>query len=95
LGLVIAELISNSYAHAFPNNTGTISVRLTPSEKGDEATITFRDDGVGFTEQGGSKRHGLGLVKRLMVQVGGSAELRADRGSEWTLRFPVPSSPAV
>jgi two-component sensor histidine kinase/DNA-binding NarL/FixJ family response regulator len=95
LGLVIAELISNSYAHAFPNNDGTISILLAPTETGDEATITFSDDGIGFIEQGGSKRHGLGLVKRLMLQVGGSAELRADKGSEWTLRFPVPSSPAV
>jgi two-component sensor histidine kinase/ActR/RegA family two-component response regulator len=89
LGLVIAELISNSYAHAFPNGTGTISVWLVPSESGSEAIITFRDDGVGFAESGNSRRHGLGLVKRLMEQVGGSAELCSDQGTKWTLKFPM------
>ncbi|MEJ0069358.1 MAG: hypothetical protein WDO24_12250 [Pseudomonadota bacterium] len=50
----------------------------------------FADDGPGFSENGNSKRHGLGLVKRLMEQVGGSATLRSDHGTEWTLKFPVP-----
>jgi two-component sensor histidine kinase len=89
LGLVVSELISNSYAHAFPDGTGTISVWLVPTEAGDEATVTFKDDGVGFVETGSSKRHGLGLVRRLMEQVDGSAELRSDHGTEWALRFPV------
>jgi two-component sensor histidine kinase/ActR/RegA family two-component response regulator len=89
LGLVISELISNSYSHAFPNGTGTISVWLIPAESGDEAIITFTDDGVGFDETSNSTRHGLGLVRRLMEQVNGTAELRSDQGTEWTLRFPL------
>jgi two-component sensor histidine kinase len=93
LGLVIAELISNSYLHAFPDGTGTISVSMLGGEPGGEATITFADDGVGFTDAGDSKRHGLGLVKRLMQQVSGSAELRSDHGTVWTLKFPVPPIP--
>src|SRR5207248_10412228 len=89
LGLVISELSSNSYRQAFPDGTGTISVSLVRGEPGDEATILFADDGVGFSKTGDSKRHGLGLIKRLMKQANGSAELRSDRGSAWTLRFPV------
>jgi two-component sensor histidine kinase len=92
LGLVIAELISNSYSHAFPTGTGTISVWLNPAESGDRATITFQDDGVGFSEPGNSKRHGLGLVRRLMEQVEGSAELSSDHGTKWTLTFPIESN---
>lgn len=95
LGLVIAELISNSYVHAFPDGTGTIGVSLLRGEPADDATIIFTDDGVGFSETGDSKRHGLGLVKRLMQQVGGSAELRSDHGAVWTLRFPVPTIPSA
>jgi two-component sensor histidine kinase/ActR/RegA family two-component response regulator len=90
LGLAIAELISNSYVHAFPDGKGTISISLSRGEPDDKATIIFADGGVGFRENGDSKRHGLGLVKRLMQQVGGSAELRSEHGAEWTLRFPVP-----
>jgi two-component sensor histidine kinase len=90
LGLVISELISNSYEHAFPAGGGTITVSMLHRPPSEEATILFSDDGVGFTDSGESKRHGLGLVKRLMQQVNGSAVLRSGHGSEWTLRFPVP-----
>ena len=89
LGLVIAELISNSYLHGFPDGMGTIRVSLRGGEPGNDATIIFADDGVGFSETGDSKRHGLGLVRRLMQQVRGSAEVRSDHGTVWTLRFPV------
>jgi two-component sensor histidine kinase len=57
--------------------------------------IIFVDNGVGFTQADDSKRRGLGLVKRLMEQVDGSAELRSDHGTAWTLRFPVPSLPTA
>jgi two-component sensor histidine kinase/ActR/RegA family two-component response regulator len=90
LGLIVAELISNSYLHAFPGDSGTIGVSLLVSDAGDEATIYFVDDGVGFTTVGTVKRRGLGLVKRLMEQVDGSAEVRSERGTAWTLKFPVP-----
>ena len=92
MGLVVSELIANSYAHAFPDGTGSITVSLSVNPQGDEATIVFADSGVGFTETGDSKRHGLGLMKRLIEQVSGSATLRSDHGAEWTLKFPLPQS---
>ncbi len=91
LGLVITELLSNSFQHAFPQNRGAISVTLLAGEPGEEATIKFADDGMGFVETGHSKRRGLGLVKRLMQQVKGSAEVHSDHGTAWTLTFPVPT----
>jgi signal transduction histidine kinase len=93
LGLVISELIANSYAHAFPHGTGSISVSLSSDQSADNATIIFADDGVGFAEDSNTKRHGLQLVKRLMEQVSGSATLHSFHGSEWTLKFPVPIIP--
>lgn len=95
LGLVIAELISNSYLHAFPGGTGKIDVSLLAGQQGGPATITFADDGVGFTKSGEDKRRGLGLVKRLMQQVSGSAEVDSDHGTVWTLKFPSLASPPI
>jgi two-component sensor histidine kinase/DNA-binding response OmpR family regulator len=95
LGLVISELVTNSYAHAFPDGKGTISVSMSMDQSGDNATISFIDDGVGFVHARENKRHGIGLVKRLMEQVGGSAALRSEHGSEWTLKFPVPITPSA
>jgi two-component sensor histidine kinase/ActR/RegA family two-component response regulator len=101
LGLVISELLANSYAHAFPDGRGSISVSLSLGQPGEVATIFFADDGVGFAEKGDSKRNGLRLTKRLMEQVGGSVALRSDsgtewtHGTEWTLKFPVPVIPSA
>jgi two-component sensor histidine kinase/DNA-binding response OmpR family regulator len=95
LGLVTTELVANSYAHAFPRGTGSISVALSLSPSGDAATIVFADDGVGFVEAGSSTRHGLQLVRRLMEQVGGSATVHSDHGAKWTMTFPVPPVPPV
>jgi two-component sensor histidine kinase len=91
LGLIVAELISNCYTHAFPDGAGTISVSLVRNKSGDEAMLTVADNGIGFTEVKNSRRHGVGLVRRLMEQVRGSAALRSDNGSEWVLTFPVPA----
>ena len=95
LGLIISELISNSYTHAFPDGTGTISVSLTQNDSADEATLAYSDDGVGFSEAVGSNRRGLGLVKRLMEQVDGLAVVHSEHGTEWTMRFPIPTPPPV
>ena len=92
LGLVVSELIANSYAHAFPDGTGSISVFVSSDHPNDSATITFNDNGAGFIEDGKSERHGLALVRRLMQQVNGTATVRSDHGTQWTLRFPVPAA---
>jgi two-component sensor histidine kinase/CheY-like chemotaxis protein len=89
LGLVASELVANSYAHAFPEGNGSIDVTLSPNQTGTAATLIFKDSGVGFTDTGTNKRNGLGLVKRLIEQIDGSASFRSDHGAEWTLTFPV------
>ena len=92
MGLIVSELIANSFAHAFPEGAGLINMSLamdTPG--GDSATIVFSDNGIGFVDSGNNKRNGLALVKRLIEQIGGSATVRSDHGTEWTLKFPVPA----
>jgi len=90
LGLVVAELISNSYLHAFPVGWGAIRVSLPERASGEEAEIEFADNGVGFIDVNHNKRHGIGLVRRLMEQIDGSAKLQSDGGTVWTLKFPAP-----
>jgi two-component sensor histidine kinase len=94
LGIVISELIANSYGHAFPRGTGSISVSLLLGQSGNDATIVFADDGIGFAGNSNSNRNGLRLVRRLMEQVSGTATRCSDHGTEWTLAFPVPPAAA-
>lgn len=95
LGLVIAELISNAYLHAFPDNHGSIKITMASDPTGHQASIQFVDDGIGFKLDGDSKRRGIGLVKRLMQQVEGTVEVNSESGTKWMLRFPVPDSEPV
>ncbi|WP_375461730.1 sensor histidine kinase [uncultured Enterovirga sp.] len=87
LGIIMTEITSNAYLHAFPGRPGTIQVTLTHRDR--TGILEIADDGVGFAPQTASKRHGVGLVKRLIEQEQGTAEVRAGRGTAWTLTFPV------
>jgi two-component sensor histidine kinase len=44
---------------------------------------------LGFESNARDKRHGLGLVRRLVEQVCGTAKVDFDRGTVWTIRFPL------
>jgi two-component sensor histidine kinase len=91
LGIVVAEVVSNSYDHAFPDGkTGSIIVSVRRAGGDDNAaTMTISDDGAGFLAKAESKRHGLGLVRRLVEQVRGSATVNSDHGTVWTIKIPI------
>jgi two-component sensor histidine kinase len=90
LGIVIVEIVTNSYDHAFLQGKGHISVIVKrPAPGCDSASITIADNGSGFTVDPESKRHGIGLVGRLIKQIDGTVELESSRGTAWTLVFPV------
>ena len=91
--MIAAEAIANSYDHAFPEGTGTVTVSLTQTPGTTAATLTIADSGIGFTEQPGSKRHGVGLVRRLAQQIDGTVSLNATNGTLWTLDFPIRPAP--
>jgi two-component sensor histidine kinase len=90
LGIVVAELVTNSYDHAFPGGKGSIAVSLrAPDGTGRMAILTISDDGPGFEIERETKRHRLGLVRRLVEQVRGAVRLNSDGGTVWTIDFPV------
>jgi two-component sensor histidine kinase len=87
LGIVVTELISNSYRHAFPDGTGGIAVQL--RRRGDgTALLSVADTGQGFERTEDDERHGLRLVTRLMDHIKGSAKAHVENGTSWSLVFP-------
>ena len=89
LGIVVAELVSNSYDHAFPGDKkGSILVSVRCND-GDFTTMRISDDGTGFKPKAENKRHGLGLVRRLVEQIRGSVTVDSDHGTVWTIKIPV------
>jgi two-component sensor histidine kinase len=90
LGMVIAELITNSYGHGFPDGkSGKIAVSLSELGPPGTATLTVKDNGVGLEGAAERKRHGLGLVRQLMEKVNGSFELQSGEGTTAILTFPI------
>lgn len=92
LGMIVAELVTNSYRHAFPNIHGTITLSLTRSLDDGGAILTIQDDGVGFVTTDETSRRGVGLVKKLIEQMSGTMDVQSVAGTLWTLTFPVESA---
>lgn len=91
-GLILNELVTNSLKHAFliHRRTNRIEVRLVR----DDASFVLEviDNGVGLPEDfdlNASTSLGMGLVRILTEQLGGSIEAKSEHGSHWTIRFPA------
>ncbi len=89
LGLIIAEIVTNSYEHAFPGGKGAIRVALSVMLH-NNALLTICDNGVGFDPQQDKGRYGLKLISRLVEQIDGSITLKASEGgARWEISFPI------
>ena len=79
-GLIINELITNSFKYAFPNSMdGNIVVNLEKVE--DMVVLTIKDDGVGFDETKIDSSLGLILVKTLAInQLKGEIKIKSLNG---------------
>jgi two-component sensor histidine kinase len=93
-GLILNELVSNAFKHAFPGNrSGTIHIAL---GKGPEL-LSVSDDGVGFpsgSTTGKSKDFtsgplGLNLVRVLAEQIGAVLTVESKRGVRVALSKPI------
>jgi two-component sensor histidine kinase len=95
MGIIITELVTNAYVHAFPRGAGEIDVTLHCLPGQSNAVLTISDNGIGFQEAP-SPRRGMQLVRRLVKQVNGTLTFDSDHnGSVWTMVMPVPELSAI
>ena len=95
-GLILNELISNSYKYAFPGKLkGNIHL-LFGMEKELETKsfylLQVSDDGIGIPSSIDIKKNdslGLQLIEMLTAQLGGTLNLDRTKGTKFTIRFPV------
>ncbi|MFQ5804286.1 MAG: histidine kinase dimerization/phosphoacceptor domain -containing protein [Candidatus Methylomirabilales bacterium] len=93
LALAANELITNAIIHAFlARDTGLIHVQVTEEEK--EIRLSVKDNGIGIpTTNEGEWRRGVGLdivASLVETDLQGQFQLRNDRGTVATIRFPKP-----
>lgn len=89
-GLIINELLANSFELAFPNGReGDIWVTLMP-QAGGGLELTLRDNGIGLpldVDLQHSESLGLQLVSLLTQQLGGRLDVQRDNGTTYRLSF--------
>ena len=89
--LIVHELISNAFKHAFPaGRAGDVMVDL--KSMGDQYVLTVRDTGVGLpphTDPQSADSLGLRLVGLLAKQLGGMLHLVSEEGTTARIVFPV------
>lgn len=89
-GLIVNELVTNSWKHAFPGvRAGTIAVRLAAGE-GRQVRLEVADDGIGLaptTDPAHSRSLGLRLVRLLAEQLDAELRFGGPPGFSCTLVF--------
>ena len=99
-GLILNELIANSFKYAFPGQMkGTITIKLVSTED-DAIRITVNDNGIGMSQEiDANEPDTLGMLLIHTIaeqQLHGEISHRIDKGTEWTLVFDNDmSSPGV
>ncbi|MCP9292954.1 MULTISPECIES: PAS domain S-box protein [Gracilimonas] len=88
-GLLLNEIITNSYKHAFSGRkSGNITVSL--SRPCDKLLLQIQDDGVGLPEQPQASIHtslGMTLIKTLSKQLNASFDYRSEDGAIFEFKF--------
>lgn len=92
-GLIINELITNSYKYAFDGKQdGEIHLKFTKAKgKAGNYKLSIRDNGIGFSKKFDLNKTttlGLQLVSILTQQLDGSLSLENNKGASFTIDFP-------
>jgi len=89
-GLIITELVSNSFKHAFPNNGGG-RINLQLKRKGmDQLVIAIDDNGIGIGDDfeiSNNNSLGLNLVHSYVEFLSGTMEISVKGGSHFKITF--------
>ncbi|PJZ83965.1 sensor histidine kinase [Leptospira harrisiae] len=89
MGLILNELVSNSFRHAFMNrNHGKIIVNL--GKTINQFVLVVKDDGNGIDNSIlDGKGMGLSLVRNLVKQLRGTMEIKKENGATVEIKFPI------
>ncbi|PJZ44549.1 sensor histidine kinase [Leptospira brenneri] len=88
MGLILNELVSNSFRHAFLNRShGKIEVNL--SKVNQNFVLAVKDNGPGMEKIFQDKGIGLTLVQNLVKQLRGTINISNNLGANFEIQFPV------
>jgi PAS domain S-box-containing protein len=92
-GLIVNELVTNAFKHAFPERRGAVEIDL--QREGERLTLRVSDDGVGLPQRfelTSLTSLGLQLVQTLSEQMGGAVTIeRGAAGVAFSVSFKASS----
>lgn len=83
IGLIMNELMSNSFKYAFPKESGIIKISFQKN------TLSISDNGIGFKHDhtNTESSFGLQLVSLLAEQIDAELHVSSDKGAQFELKF--------
>ncbi len=92
-GMLLNELISNAFKHAFAErNTGTIVIEF--EKRDNEFILSVSDNGVGINLDYASKTLGMMLIETFVKQLNGKMSIKNENGTVFIINF-MPSKMKV
>ncbi|MDI6033218.1 sensor histidine kinase [Flavobacterium sp. LB2P84] len=92
LGLIINEIITNSFKHAFKETKEPL-IKIAMAQTNQNYTLTITDNGSGFEKNENHKGMGLSIVKALTKQLHGNFEIKktteSKSGTTSSLEWPI------
>jgi two-component sensor histidine kinase len=89
LGLIINEIISNSYKYAFNNNNGS-KLEITLAKINNLIVLEISDDGPGFSkDQIKEDSLGLKLIEIMSTQIKAKLQSSCENGVSYNIEFTI------
>lgn len=93
-GLLINEIVSNSYKYAFPGDRqGEIGIKF--RRENGQILLEISDNGIGFPagfDVEKAESLGMQLIQALTLQIDGQLEVEKDHGARFSVRFTYPKT---
>ena len=90
-GVLVNELITNSFTHAFGPANRNPAIAMALREEGDAFRFSYKDNGGGLPSElnsGKSKSLGLSMIQELTVEMGGTLTRERVGGTSYEFVFP-------
>ncbi len=87
IGIIINELITNSYQHAFNESNENSAISIVLRKKGKVVELIYKDNGKGYVETESIDSFGMDLIRTMVEQLSGKMEFSTE--GEWTTVFSI------
>ncbi len=90
VGLIINEILTNSFKHGFKGIDKTPEIELTLLKSDNFISIKMKDNGIGFPDSFEKNKNSLGisLIESLTEQINGKVTLSNNNGAQVEFSFP-------